>query len=81
MLLGVNYSTGAVFNATPAYVETVQGGVPPYGVKETLVVNGKKISMFILNRLMATLDGKCLHGLPTGVAVTATRYLFWSSLH
>ena len=22
-------------------VETVQGGVPPYGVKETLVVNGK----------------------------------------
>ena len=25
----------------PASVETVQGGVPPYGVKETLVVNGK----------------------------------------
>ena len=25
----------------PAYVETVQGGVPPYGLKETLVVNGK----------------------------------------
>ena len=24
----------------PASVETVQGGVPPYGVKETLVVNG-----------------------------------------
>ena len=22
-------------------METVQGGVPPYGVKETLVVNGK----------------------------------------
>ena len=25
----------------PASVDTVQGGVPPYGVKETLVVNGK----------------------------------------
>ena len=25
----------------PASVETVQGGVPPYGVKDTLVVNGK----------------------------------------
>ena len=25
----------------PVSVETVQGGVPPYGVKETLVVNGK----------------------------------------
>ena len=25
---------------SPASVETVQGGVPPYGVKETLVVNG-----------------------------------------
>ena len=25
----------------PASVETVQGGVPPYGVKYTLVVNGK----------------------------------------
>ena len=25
----------------PASVETVQGGVPPDGVKETLVVNGK----------------------------------------
>ena len=24
----------------PASVETVQGGVPPYGVKDTLVVNG-----------------------------------------
>ena len=24
----------------PASVETVQGGVPPYRVKETLVVNG-----------------------------------------
>ena len=23
-------------------METVQGGVPPYGVKETLVVNGGK---------------------------------------
>ena len=23
----------------PASVETVQGGVPPYGVKDTLVVN------------------------------------------
>ena len=26
----------------PASVETVQGGVPPYGVKETVVVNGGK---------------------------------------
>ena len=26
--------------ARPASVETVQGGVPPYGVKDTLVVNG-----------------------------------------
>ena len=26
----------------PASVETVQGGVPPYRVKDTLVVNGKK---------------------------------------
>ena len=26
----------------PASVEIVQGGVPPYGVKETLVVNGGK---------------------------------------
>ena len=25
----------------PESVETVQGGVPPYGVKYTLVVNGK----------------------------------------
>ena len=25
----------------PASAETVQGGVPPYGVKETLVINGK----------------------------------------
>ena len=25
----------------PASVERVQGGVPPYGVKETLVVKGK----------------------------------------
>ena len=24
----------------PASVETVQGGVPPHGVKETMVVNG-----------------------------------------
>ena len=24
-------------------METVQGGVPPYGVKETLVVNGKMV--------------------------------------
>ena len=24
-------------------MDTVQGGVPPYGVKETLVVNGKKM--------------------------------------
>ena len=24
-------------------METVQGGVPPYGVKETLVVNGGKL--------------------------------------
>ena len=28
----------------PASVETVQGGIPPYGVKETLVVNGKEIN-------------------------------------
>ena len=27
----------------PASAETVQGGVPPYGVKETLVVNGKNV--------------------------------------
>ena len=27
----------------PASVETVQGGVPPYGVKETVVVNGKYV--------------------------------------
>ena len=27
----------------PASVETVQGGVPPYRVKETLVVNGNVI--------------------------------------
>ncbi len=26
----------------PASVETIQGGVPPYGVKDTLVVNGGK---------------------------------------
>ena len=25
-------------------METVQGGVPPYGVKETLVVNGGKLA-------------------------------------
>ena len=29
----------------PTSVETVQGGVPPYGVKETLVVNGGKTIM------------------------------------
>ena len=26
----------------PASVETVHGGGPPYGVKESLVVNGKR---------------------------------------
>ena len=31
----------------PVSVETVQGGVPPYGVKETLVVNGKKIAVIM----------------------------------
>ena len=25
-------------------METVQGGVPPYGVKEALVVNGKMVN-------------------------------------
>ena len=30
-------------------METVQGGVPPYGVKETLVVNGgKKLGSMLL---------------------------------
>ena len=29
----------------PASVETLQGGVPPYGVKDTLVVNGKWCKM------------------------------------
>ena len=32
-------------------VETVQGGVPPYGVKETLVVNGKRV-LYIINVLV-----------------------------
>ena len=36
-------STVAKNSYIPASVETVQGGVPPYGVKETPVVNGKKI--------------------------------------
>ena len=29
-------------------METVQGGVPPYGVKEALVVNGKMVNVQIL---------------------------------
>ena len=32
----------------PASVETVQGGVPPYGVKETQVVNGKLVNVYNL---------------------------------
>ena len=41
-------------------METVQGGVPPYGVKETLVVNGK-------NRLLleGPLEGKVRRGRPS----------------
>ena len=34
----------------PASVETFQGGVPPYGVKETLVVNGTKMHEFACKR-------------------------------
>ena len=34
----------------PASVETVQGVVPPYGVKETLVVNGKKYNAGVYHR-------------------------------
>ena len=34
----------------PASVETVQGGVPPDGVIETLVVNGMFNTIFIDNR-------------------------------
>ena len=32
----------------PASVETFQGGVPPYGVKETMVVNGGKYTTVML---------------------------------
>ena len=48
----------------PASVETVQGGVPPYGVKETLVVvgNGKRVSLAMvgptLNRISTDLVEK-----------------------
>ena len=28
-------------------METVQGGVPPYGVKEALVVNGKMVNIAV----------------------------------
>ena len=33
----------------PASVETVQGGVPPYGVNETLVVKGKCLQIHDLS--------------------------------
>ena len=36
----------------PASVETVHGGVPPYGVKETLVVNGGMTLSNILSRTL-----------------------------
>ena len=35
----------------PASVETVQGGVSPYGVKETLVVNGKYVLTKVLIKI------------------------------
>ena len=48
----------------PVSVETVQGGVPPYGVKETLVVNGKV-------RLSCQCLMFCELGLVCGICVSA----------
>ena len=39
-------------------METVQGGVPPYGVKETLVVNGN-------NRVATTHDSNAILFVPS----------------
>ena len=39
-------------------METIQGGVPPYGVKETLVVNGKSESSKIATTTKQLMDGE-----------------------
>ena len=46
----------------PASVETVQGAVPPYGVKETLVVNGKwQITSFSAPSLASNIEPRYLN--------------------
>ena len=53
-------------------METVQGGVPPYGVKETLVVNGKMVNVEWLRHLpdkteRKTSQVKNVHGTVPGI--------------
>ena len=58
----------------PVSVETVQGGVPPYGVKETLVVKIKisAIHWYPPNTLESTAWASCLLYLPHPVMYHAT---------
>ena len=41
-------------------METVQGGVPPYGVKETLVVNGKNYFDFFFFKVLVMFSSNAL---------------------